>query len=363
MSAKRDYYEILGVSKSSSPSEIKAQYRKLALKFHPDRNKSEEASEHFKEISEAYAVLSDAEKRKLYDQHGHSGVDGKYSQDDIFRGARGNFSDVFGDIFGQRGGFDSIFSSIFGGGFGRSGQMKGGDLIYNVEVTLEDVLHGRKIELDLKTNVNCENCRGTGCHPGTSPRQCGNCGGQGQVRRQHNTQFASFVTAQACGKCRGQGRIIEKPCGKCKGSGMVKSIRRAMFNLPPGIDNGDYELRGEGEGMPGGVDGDLILRVRVKPHAHFKRDGRDIHYDERISIIDAALGKEIIVPVLGGREKVKIKPGSQPNDIIRLKGKGVKHINASGRGDQYVRLVVEIPTKLSKAQKRLLEEFEAESMR
>lgn len=356
MSAKRDYYEVLGVSRSSPADEIKAQYRKLALKFHPDRNKSTEASEHFKEISEAYAVLSDAEKRKLYDQYGHAGVDGKYSQEDIFQGARGNFSDVFGDIFGRGGGFESVFGDIFGGMGPR--RRRGADLLYQTSVTLEDVLRGKRMSVELKTNVVCQTCRGSGCRPGTSKRRCGECGGHGQVRVQRTMGFTSFVTVQPCRKCSGVGQTIETPCNDCRGQGVRKGIKHVKFNLPPGVDNGEYTLEGEGGAMPGGVNGNLTVRVRVEPHPHFKRDGRDIFYDEKISFVDVTLGREVTVPTLEGRERIRIKPGSQPNTIIKLRGKGVGHINASGRGDQYVRLVVEIPSKLSKRQKRLLEEFE-----
>lgn len=359
MSAKRDYYEVLGLSKSASPNEIKSQYRKLALKFHPDRNKSAEAAEHFKEISEAYAVLSDPEKRKLYDQYGHAGVDGRFSQDDIFQGARGNFSDVFSDLFGSPGGFDSIFESIFGrSGFGGYRQQKGSDILYETTVSLEDVLKGKKMEIDIQTNVLCPECQGSGCYPGTSKTTCNECNGHGQVRRQRTMGFASFVTVEPCKKCQGQGQIVEKPCKECKGTGKKKGTKHVSFELPPGIDSGDYTLQGEGEAMPGGINGDLIVRVRVEPHPYFKRDGRDIFYDKKISMVDAALGKQVTVPTLDGEQKIKIESGSQPNTIIKLKGKGVPTLNSNNRGDQYVRLVVEIPKKLSKLQKKLLEEFD-----
>ena len=358
MSSKRDYYEVLGVSKSSSPNDIKSQYRKLALKFHPDRNKSADAAEHFKEISEAYAVLADSDKKKLYDQYGHSGVDGKYSQEDIFKGARGNFSDVFSDVFGQRGGFDSIFDSIFGGGMGRGGQRRGADLLHQTTVSLEDVLRGKAVEISLRTNVRCDVCNGSGCKPGTSRRRCNDCGGYGQVRMQRRMGGASFVSVGQCRRCRGTGHMIENPCRDCRGGGVKKGNKSAKFRLPPGVDSGDYTIEGQGEEMPGGNNGNLIVRVMVEPHPVFKRDGRDIFYDGKVSMIDAALGREMEVPTLEGRERIKIKAGSQPNTIIKIKGKGVGHINANGRGDQYVRLVVEIPTRLSRDQKRLLEEFE-----
>lgn len=364
MSAKRDYYEVIGVSKTASINEIKSQYRKLALKFHPDRNKSNDAAEHFKEISEAYAVLSDPEKRKIYDQYGHSGVDGRYSTEDIFRGASGNFNDIFSDLFGRSGGVDSIFESIFGrsgfggfSGFSGFGQGRGADILYETSITLEDVLHGKKIEIDVQKDVECDSCDGSGCAAGTSKINCTSCNGQGQVRQSRKMGFASFVTVAPCTKCRGQGRIVDKPCKNCKGFGKRKGTRHVSFNIPAGIDSGDYTIQGEGEYSPDGTNGDLIVRINVKPHSHFKRDGVDIFFDQKISMIDAVLGTELDVPTLEKPEKIKVEEGTQPNTIIKLKGKGLPHQNSWGRGDQYVRLVVDIPKKLSKHQKKLLEEF------
>jgi len=355
MSAKRDYYEVLGVSKTFSTDEIKKQYRKLALKFHPDRNNSSDAPEHFKEISEAYAVLSNTEKRQLYDQHGHAGVDGRYSSDDIFQGARGDFSDIFGR---SGSGFDSIFESVFGRSGGGFGQQRGSDILYETSVTLEDVLNGKKIEIDLQKQIQCDICNGSGCKPGTNKTTCRTCSGQGQVRQTRNMGFASFVTAVPCSTCRGQGSIIETPCGECKGQGRKKGTKKVTFEIPPGIDSGDYTVPEEGNEVPDGVNGDLIVRVRVQPHRLFNRDGKDIFYDHDVSMIDAALGCEIVIPTLKGTEKIKVNSGSQPNTIIKLKGKGVAHINSRGIGDQYVRIVVNIPKKLNKHQKNLLDEFQ-----
>jgi len=349
MSAKRDYYEVLGISKDTQINEIKSQYRKLALKFHPDRNKSSEAAEHFKEISEAYAVLSDTKKRQLYDQHGHAGVDGRYSTEDIFRGAGFNFDDV-----------GSIFENLFGGrgqGFGGFGRQRGSDLLHETFVSLEDVLNGKRMDLDLQKNVDCPECNGSGCSPGTSKTKCSDCDGQGQVRVSRNMGFSTFVTVQPCRKCSGQGMMIEKPCKKCK-LGKVKGTKHISFELPAGIDNGDYVISGEGESIPGGVSGDLIIRVNVQPHPKFKRDGRDIFYDTQLSMIDASLGKNLEVPTLEGFSKITVEPGSQPNTIIKLKGKGLHGRGFRGRGDQYVRLVVNIPKKLSKHQKDLLKDLE-----
>jgi len=355
MSAKRDYYEVLGVSKSSSVDEIKKQYRKLALKFHPDRNKSKEAPEHFKEISEAYAVLSDTEKRQLYDQHGHAGVDGRYSSEDIFQGARGDFSDIFGR---SGGGFDSIFESIFGRGGGGFSQQRGSDILYETSVTLEDVLHGKKMEIDLQKQIQCDVCNGSCCKPGTNKKTCSTCNGQGQVRQTRNMGFASFVTAGPCPTCNGQGSMVETPCPTCNGQGKKKGSKKVTFEIPPGIDSGDYTVPEEGNEVPDGSNGDLIVRIRVQPHLKFNRDGKDIFYDQDVSMVDATLGCEIVVPTLEGTEKIKVDSGSQPNTIIKLKGKGVPHINSRGTGDQYVRIVVNIPKKLNKHQKNLLDEFQ-----
>jgi len=349
MSAKRDYYEVLGISKDTQINEIKSQYRKLALKFHPDRNKSSEAAEHFKEISEAYAVLSDTKKRQLYDQHGHAGVDGRYSTEDIFRGAGFNFDDV-----------GSIFENLFGGrgqGFGGFGRQRGSDLLHETFVSLEDVLNGKRMDFDLQKNVDCPECNGSGCSPGTSKIKCSDCDGQGQVRISRNMGFSTFVTVQPCRKCSGRGMMIEKPCKKCK-LGKVKGTKHISFELPAGIDNGDYVISGEGESIPDGVSGDLIIRVNVQPHPKFKRDGRDIFYDTQLSMTDASLGKNLEVPTLEGFSKITVEPGSQPNTIIKLKGKGLQGRGFRGRGDQYVRLVVNIPKKLNKYQKDLLKDLE-----
>ena len=356
MSAKRDYYEVLGVQKNAPHDEIKSQYRKLALKFHPDRNKSTDAAEHFKEISEAYAVLSDSEKRKIYDTYGHTGVDGRYSTEDIFRGARVNFEDIFGGFGG--GGFDSIFESFFGrGGFGGFGRERGSDLVYETSITLEDVLRGKREEIDLQKDVRCENCKGSGCAPGTSMRTCTVCNGQGQVRTSRSSGFSTFITVHPCNTCRGQGKIIERPCSKCKGRGKQKGTKHLSFDIPSGVDTGEYTIKGEGESVDNGINGDLVVRIRVKSHEKFKRDGADIFYDANISMIDAVLGNNIVVPTLEGTEKLTVEQGTQPNSIIKLKGKGLPHLSGRGRGDQYIRLVVNIPTKLDKHQKKILEEL------
>ena len=361
MSAKRDYYEVLGVNKSSSPDEVKSQYRKLALKFHPDRNKSPDAQEHFKEISEAYAVLSDSGKRDLYDKHGHEGVDGRYSQEDLFRGAGGNFNDIFDNLFGGQGGrggggFGSVFENLFGGG-GRFGRSRGNDLLHECYITLEDVLHGKQIELDLKKFVDCPDCNGTGCNPGSSKSTCKDCSGYGQVRVRRNMGGMILESAQPCGKCQGSGEIFDDPCKKCQ-RGKVKGTKHLSFNLPSGIDNGDYVIQGEGESIPDGDNGDLIVRVRVEPHKLYRRDGVDLYCDARISMVDATLGTEIDVKTLEKTQKLKIESGTQPNSILKIKSQGLPSQNSNRRGDLFVHVVIEIPKKLSKQQKSLLDEFQ-----
>ncbi|OLC91933.1 MAG: molecular chaperone DnaJ [Thaumarchaeota archaeon 13_1_40CM_3_38_6] len=359
MSTKRDYYEVLGVQKNASQDEIKSQYRKLALKFHPDRNKSPDAPEYFKEVSEAYAVLSDLEKRKIYDTYGHAGVDNRYTAEDIFRGSRVNFEDIFGS------GFESIFESIFGGGgfrfggfdFGGFGRERGADLVYDTTITLEDALKGKREEIELPREIDCENCKGSGCAPGTSLRTCSVCNGHGQVRTSRSSGFSTFVTVQPCNTCRGQGKIIERPCSKCKGNGKQKATRIFSFEIPAGIETGEYRIKGEGQTIPNGINGDLIVRIKIKPHDKFKRDGADIFHDANISMMDATLGRTLVVPTLEGTEKISVEPGSQPNTIIKLKGKGLPRQEGRGRGDEYVRLVVNIPEKLDKHQRKLLEEL------
>ncbi|MDP6303738.1 MAG: molecular chaperone DnaJ [Candidatus Nitrosopelagicus sp.] len=361
MSAKRDYYEVIGVDKSASADEIKSQYRKLALKFHPDRNKSPDAQEHFKEISEAYAVLSDSGKRDLYDKHGHEGVDGRYSTEDIFRGAGGNFNDIFNDLFGGQGrrgggGFGSVFENLFGGG-GGFGRSRGNDLLHECYITLEDVLHGKQIELDLQKFVDCPDCNGTGCKPGSSKSTCKDCNGHGQVRVRRNMGGMILESAQPCGKCQGMGQTFDDPCKKCQ-RGKVKGTKHLSFNLPSGIDNGDYVIQGEGESIPDGDNGDLVVRVRVEPHKLYRRDGIDLYCDARISMVDATLGTEIDVKTLEKTQKLKIESGTQPNSILKIKSQGLPSQNSNRRGDLFVHLVVEIPKKLSKQQKSLLDDFQ-----
>lgn len=352
MSAKRDYYEVLGLGRGANPAEVKSQYRKLALKFHPDRNKSDEAAEHFKEISEAYAVLSDPKKRALYDSYGHQGVDSQYSTEDIFQGARGSFSDIFSDLFGRAGGFESIF----GGGFQGQGQRRGRDIVFRTTVTLEEVLRGKRVKITMKKGVPCSKCKATGCAPGTSPARCGACGGRGQVRRQQRTPFGIAMAVSMCPECGGEGTVVKSPCPECGGRRAVQGREDLDFKLPPGTVEGHYTVEGKGEFVPGGQSGDLVVEVGVARHPVLKRDGRDLHYDLDVGMVDAVLGGRFEVPTLDGPKEIKVDAGAQPNSLIRLRGRGIPY-HSSGRGDLYVRVVVNIPRKVSREQRKLLQKF------
>jgi molecular chaperone DnaJ len=371
MSSKKDYYDVLGIQRSASKEEIKNSYRKLALQYHPDRNKSPGAEEKFKEISEAYAVLSDDEKRKRYDTYGHVGAE------EVFRGSEANFDEVFKDI--GFGGFRDIFDQIFGGrggfgnasndpfgGFGFSfggGRRKGRDIIYDVELSLEEVLKGRKDEIELPKLEKCSNCGGSGSAPGTKPRKCTVCNGQGQTRRIYSqNRFSTFVSLEPCRTCQGQGEIIDKPCAVCNGSGKFKKNKKLKLEIPAGVEDGmTLQLRGEGEPSENAPAGDLLIRVHVKPHPLFERleDGH-LLYSLNLKFTDLTLGAEVKVPTLDGQEKLKIPQGTQPNTILNIRGKGLPHYGSYGKGDQLVRINVKIPTKLNDRQKLLLKELDKE---
>ena len=369
---KRDYYEVLGIQRSANKEEIKNSYRKLALQYHPDRNKSPGAEEKFKEISEAYAVLSDDEKRKRYDTYGHVGAE------EVFRGSEANFDEVFKDM--GFGGFRDIFEQIFGGGgrggfgsarndpfgFGFSfggGRKKGRDIIYDVELSLEEVLKGRKDEIELPKLEKCSNCGGSGSAPGTKPRKCTVCNGQGQTRRIYSqNRFSTFVSLEPCRTCQGQGEIIDKPCTVCSGSGRFKKNKKLKLEIPAGVEDGmTLQLQGEGEPSENGIAGDLLIRVHVRPHSIFERleDGH-LLYTLNLKFTDLALGTDVKVPTLDGHEKLKIPQGTQPNTILNIRGKGLPHYGNYGRGDQLVRINVKIPTKLNDRQKLLLKELDKE---
>ncbi len=362
MATKRDYYEIIGVDKKASADDIKSSYRKLAMQYHPDKNKSPDAEEKFKEISEAYAVLSDQNKRQQYDQYGHAGIDMRYTQEDIFRGAAPDIEDILRDFGGAGGGFGrggGIFDIFFGGGGRREGPRRGSDLLYELSINLEDTATGKTVELEVPRTEACDVCKGSGARPGTSPKTCPSCRGSGQVSRAQNTPFGRFMTTSTCGTCRGQGQIIESPCTACHGSGTVQKRRKLEVKIPPGVDTGSrLRVHGEGEaGEKGGPSGDLYVEVHVRPHSIFTRSEDDIILEATVSFTQAALGDEIIVPTLDGKAKMKIPPGTQNGQVFRLRGKGVPSLHISGKGDQLVKIKVEVPTKLNDKQKQLLREF------
>lgn len=365
MSSKRDYYEVLGVQKGASKEEIKNAYRKLALQYHPDRNKDKAAEEKFKEISEAYAVLSDEEKRKRYDTYGHVG------QEEVFRGSEANFDEIFRDM--GFGGFRDIFEQFFGGArrggffgedlFGFGGRRKGRDIIYDMELTLEDVLRGRKEEVDVPRMGRCGECGGTGAAPGTKPRKCTVCDGQGQTRRVYSqNRFSTFVTMEPCRTCQGRGQIVERPCGNCQGAGMARQVKKIKLEIPPGVEDGmAFQMRGEGEISDSGIPGDLVVRLHVQPDPRFERleDGH-LLYNLDVKFTDLALGTELKVPTIEGHEKLKIPQGTAANAILKVKGKGLPRYGRSGRGDQLVKINVKVPTKLNDRLKSLLKELDRE---
>lgn len=344
--SKRDYYEVLGVSKTASEGEIKKAYRKMAMKFHPDRNPGDAESEtKFKEASEAYEVLSDAQKRAAYDQFGHDGLEG---------GGRGGFGG--GQGFG---GFGDIFEDLFGGGGfggGRRGPQPGNDLQYELKISLEEAVSGTTVDIRIPTKEICDECDGTGAKSSSDVQTCDTCGGVGQVRMQQG--FFSVNTT--CPTCHGSGKKIKNPCKKCHGEGYVQDNKTLSVKIPAGVDTGDrIRLQGEGEaGEAGAPKGDLYVRVNVKEHKVFQRDGNTLYCEVPLSFAKAALGGEIDVPTLGGKANLKIPAGTQSGQRFKLSGKGVKSVRSSQIGDMVVRVHIETPVKLTNRQKELLEEFE-----
>jgi len=362
MGDKRDYYEVLGVSKNTTKEEIKNVYRKLALQYHPDRNKSPDAEEKFKEISEAYAVLSDDEKRQQYDMFGHAGIGAKYSSEDIFRGV--DFGDIFRDSGFGFGGFDSIFDVFFGRQRRRQqGPQRGTDLRYDLEITLEDVASGFEREILVPRREHCEICKGRGAALGTEPRRCSRCNGTGQVQHTTSTGFGQFIQIQTCSNCDGRGTIIDSPCKSCQGSGIISRNRKILVKIPKGIEEGStLRLANEGEvGASGGPPGDLYVVIHVKPHKLFERRDSDILYEASISFPQATLGAEIDVPTIDGKAELRIPAGTQSHTVFRLKGKGLPHLNSFNRGDELVRVKIITPTKLTARQRELLMELAKEA--
>jgi molecular chaperone DnaJ len=368
MATKRDYYEVLGVPKGASMDQIKQAYRKLALQYHPDRNKAPDAAERFKEISEAYAVLSDQKKREQYDQYGHAGFDQMYSQEDIYRGADfSDFEDVFRsfgiDPFGGFGG--GMFGDVFGfrGGRRSGGRMReyGADLETSVEITLEEAAKGLKKDISYHRSKACTRCNGSGSEPGSSRKTCPACNGRGQVQQARRAGPMAFYTVTTCGRCRGEGSVVEKPCKSCGGSGKASSNEHIKASIPPGVQSGmRLHLEGLGEYCRDGP-GDLFVRVYVRQHDVFERRDDDLHTDAHISFARAALGGEIEVPTLAGSAKLHIPPGTESHTVFRLKGEGMPRLSRGGKGDEMVRVLIEVPKKLSQQQRKLLEELETEN--
>jgi molecular chaperone DnaJ len=352
--AAKDYYDVLGVQKGASKDQVKDAYRKLALQFHPDRNKSPEAEARFKEISEAYAVLSDDEKRRQYDSFGREGVYQRYSQEDIFRGVD------FGEFFRGMGfgGFDDVFAQFFGGTPGRRAS-RGEDLTYHLQLRLQDILEDSYREIEIPRSEICATCDGSGAKPGTSPRTCSTCGGTGQVQKVQSAGFARLVRVTACGKCGGRGSIIDSPCKDCRGRGTVERTRKIRVMIPGGIEDGQtLRLRGEGNsGENGSPPGDLYIMVNVLPHALFVRQDGDVHLRVKVPMVDAILGTELKVPTLYGDLKLTVPEGTQPGTVFKVKGKGLPRPGGWGKGDEYVVVDVEVPRSLSGTQKELLNKF------
>ena len=360
---KRDYYEVLGVQKNATDEELKKAYRQLAKKYHPDANPNnkEEAEKKFKEVNEAYEVLSDKQKRSMYDQFGHSGPNG-YSSD--FSGFSG--FDGFSGFGGGNGGFDvdlgDIFSSFFGGSTRsqrQNGPVRGRDLRVRIEIAFEEAAFGITKEITINRDEQCDTCHGSGCKPGTTTETCKVCNGSGQVKSVQNTILGSFSSVRTCEHCGGSGKIISNPCVDCKGRGTVRKQRKIKVNIPAGIDNGQIiSLRGEGEpGLRGGGPGDLYITVSVKPHSVFTRKGDRLFCNVHISFAQAALGAIIDVPTLSGVEQYDLAEGTQTGSIFTLKGKGIKNINGRGTGDLYFTVIVDVPKKLNSEQRDLLKRF------
>lgn len=350
--SKRDYYEVLGVSKDASEADIKKAYRKLARQYHPDVNpENQEAEVKFKEATEAYDVLMDKDKRANYDRFGHAGAEA---------GGFGGFGGAGADF----GGFGDIFDMFFGGGGGgrRNGPRQGADLRYDLQISFEEAAFGLETDIELPKMEECTTCHGSGAKPGTSATTCSACGGSGQVQFKQATPFGQFVQTRACDKCHGEGKIIKEPCATCHGKGQVRKMRKINIKIPAGVDTGSkIRVTGQGEpGVKGGPPGDLYVVLRVKPHKEFVREGNDVFCDQEISFIQATLGDEIEVATLDGKVKLRIPPGTQTGTFFRMRSKGIPSLRGHGRGDHHVKIVVKTPTKLNDKQKELLRQFAEE---
>ncbi len=359
MANKRDYYEVLGVAKGASDDELKKAYRQAAKKYHPDLNPdNKEAEAKFKEVNEAYEVLSDKDKRARYDQFGHAGVDPN------FGGGAGG-----GSPFGVDMDFGDIFSSVFGGfgGFGGrrnsnpNAPRRGADVETSVTISFDEAAKGCKKEISYNSVVTCTDCSGSGAQKGTSPKTCSVCGGRGQVMVNQRTPFGVVQTSRVCDACKGTGKVIENPCKTCNGNGRVKKNRKIEINIPAGInDEQMLNVSGQGSsGTNGGPAGDVHVYVNVRPHQIFDRRGDDVWCELPITFAQAAMGAEVVVPTIDGKVSYNVHEGTQPGDVFKLKGKGIPHINGRGRGDQYVKVTIEVPKNLNSKQKEILKQFEA----
>jgi molecular chaperone DnaJ len=346
--SKRDYYEVLGVARNASEDDIKKAFRRLARQYHPDVNKEHDAEARFKEVNEAYEVLSDPQKRQMYDQFGHAGPG---------MGAGAGFEN-----FGNFGGFSDIFQTFFGGqtgGGGRRGPQRGSDLRYNLTLTFEEAVFGCEKELEIPRADTCASCRGSGAEPGTEPSRCPSCNGTGEIRRVQQSIFGQFVNVIMCDRCQGEGRVITTPCHECHGGGRMRITKYVSLKVPGGVDTGSQiRLTGEGEAGPrGGPNGNLYVAITVRKHQFFERDGQDILYTLPINFAQAALGDEIEVPTVDGKVVLKIPAGTQGGKVFRLKDKGVPNVRGAGRGDQHVYVKVVTPTELSRDERELFEQL------
>ncbi len=353
MANKKDYYEVLGVSRDADQNEIKKAYRKLAKKYHPDRNDDDpDAAEKFKEISEAYEVLSDPDKRQRYDQYGHSGLNQEdFNFDDFAQGGFGGLDDIFDMFFNQ--------GRTQRGGRRSARRNKGSDLQYRMEITLEEAAEGVEKEITIPRKENCDNCDGTGARPGSDTKTCPRCNGRGEMRTSQRTPFGQITQTRTCTRCEGRGEIVNDPCPKCDGKGTRRRHRNLNVNIPAGVKSGTkLRMSGEGNvGERGGTQGDLYIIVEVEEHEIFERKDDDIYCEVPISIVQATLGDEIQVPTLNGKVKFSIPEGTQPGTTFRLKDKGIPHLNGYGSGDEFIKVKVAVPKNLSKEQKDLLMQF------
>lgn len=358
---KRDYYEVLGVSRGASEDEIKKAYKKMARKYHPDLNPGDKtAEEKFKEVNEAYEVLSDADKKARYDQYGHAGVDPNFGAGGFGGGFDGSFD--FGDL-------GDIFGSFFGGGFGGgrrtnpNAPQRGESIRMSIAISFEEAAFGCEKAVTVERYETCDTCHGNGCAPGTSPEVCPDCHGTGTVQVRRQTPMGVFATSSPCPKCGGKGRIIHQPCKDCRGSGMVRKKKTIQASIPAGIDNGQtISIRGQGNaGKNGGPAGDLLITITVRPHELFRREGTSVLCEAPITFTQAVLGADLEIPTIDGKVKYTLPEGTQSGTTFRLKGKGIPSINGRGRGDQYVTVYIETPKNLNKEQKEALKKF-AETM-